>query len=144
MTEPDVATDGPTRAHVTSLSRASCVKLLEQERLGRVGFNDWDGPQLLPVSYVYWNGNIVFRTSDHGILAGLSRRSNAAFEIDGIDAAAGTAWSVVVRGPSQEITNTYELSQVWTNPELVPLAAGHRPLVIAIEPRTMTGQEMTF
>ena len=144
MTEPDVATDGPTRAHVTSLSRASCVKLLEQERLGRVGFNDWDGPQLLPVSYVYWNGNIVFRTSDHGILAGLSRRSNAAFEIDGIDAAAGTAWSVVVRGASQEITNTYELSQVWTNPELVPLAAGHRPLVIAIEPRTLTGRELTF
>ena len=142
MTEPEVKAGGPER--VTSLSRASCVKLLEQERMGRVAFNDWDGPQVLPVSYVYWNGSIVFRTSDHGILAGLSRRSNAAFEIDGIDASAGTAWSVVVRGASQEVTNTYELSRVWTNPELVPLAAGHRPLVIAIEPRTITGRELTF
>ena len=142
MTEPEVTTRGPDR--VTSLSRASCVKLLEQERLGRVAFNDWDGPQVLPVSYVYWNGSIVFRTSDHGILAGLSRRSNAAFEIDGIDVSAGTAWSVVVRGASQEVINAYELSQVWTNPELVPLAAGHRPLVIAIEPRIITGRELTF
>ena len=142
MTEPEVKTGGPER--VTSLSRASCVKLLEQERMGRVAFNDWDGPQVLPVSYVYWNGNVVFRTSDHGILAGRSRRSNAAFEIDGIDASAGTAWSVVVRGASREVTNTYELSQVWTNPELVPLAAGHRPLVIALEPRTITGRELTF
>jgi nitroimidazol reductase NimA-like FMN-containing flavoprotein (pyridoxamine 5'-phosphate oxidase superfamily) len=120
------------------------VKLLKQERVGRVAFEDWDGPQLLPVSYVYWNDSIVFRTSDHGILAGLRRRSNAAFEIDGVDTSAGTAWSVVVRGASQEVINTYELSRVWTNPDLVPLAAGHRPLVIAIEPRTVSGRELTF
>ena len=142
MAEAEVTTGGAGR--VASLSRANCVELLKQERMGRVAFEDWDGPQLLPVSYVYWNGNIVFRTSDHGILAGLRRRSNAAFEIDGIDAAAGTAWSVVVRGISQEVINTYELSQVWTNPELVPLAAGHRPLVIAIEPRTVSGRELSF
>ncbi len=142
MTEAEVTTGGPNR--VTSLSRPSCVKLLKQERVGRVAFEDWDGPQLLPVSYVYWNDSIVFRTSDHGILAGIRRRSNAAFEIDGVDTPAGTAWSVVVRGASQEVVNTYELSRVWTNPDLVPLAAGHRPLVIAIEPRTVTGRELTF
>ena len=32
-----------------SLSRASCVKLLKQEQMGRVAFEDWDGPQLLLV-----------------------------------------------------------------------------------------------
>jgi nitroimidazol reductase NimA-like FMN-containing flavoprotein (pyridoxamine 5'-phosphate oxidase superfamily) len=142
MTDADVTPGNAAR--VATLSRPRCIELLKQERWGRVAFQDWDGPQLLPVSYVYWTGNVVFRTSDHGILAGLRRRSNAAFEIDGIDAAAGTAWSVLVRGSSQEMTNTYELGQVWTNPELVPLAAGHRPLVIAIEPRTITGRELTF
>ena len=84
-----------------SLSRADCVKLLKQEHMGRVAFEDWDGTQLLPVSYVFWNETIVFRTSDHGILAGLRRRSNAAFEIDGIDDDAGSVWSVVVRGDLQ-------------------------------------------
>ena len=142
MTDADVTPGNAAR--VASLSRPRCIELLKQERWGRVAFQDWDGPQLLPVSYVYWTGNVVFRTSDHGILAGLRRRSNAAFEIDRIDAATGTAWSVLVRGASQEMTNTYELGQVWTNPELVPLAAGHRPLVIAIEPRTITGRELTF
>jgi uncharacterized protein len=142
MTDAEASTGGAGR--VANLSRPSCVNLLKQGRWGRVAFQDWDGPQLLPVSYVYWNDYIVFRTSDHGVLAGLRRRSNAAFEIDGIDMSAGTAWSVVVRGVSQEVTNTYELSQVWTNPELVPLAAGHRPLVIAIEPRTITGRELSF
>ena len=42
------------------------------------------------------------------------------------------------------VINSYELSQVWTNPDLVPLAAGHRPLVIAIEPRTISGRELRF
>ncbi len=69
-----------------------------------VAFDDWDGPQLLPVSFVYWTDDIVFRT----------------------------------------VINSYELSQVWTNPELVPLAAGHRPPVIAIEPRTISGRELRF
>lgn len=127
-----------------SLSRADCVKLLKQEHMGRVAFEDWDGTQLLPVSYVFWNETIVFRTSDHGILAGLRRRSNAAFEIDGIDDDAGSVWSVVVRGTSKELLNPYELSQVWTHPELVPLAPGHRPLVIAIEPRTISGRELSL
>ena len=142
MTDAEV-TPG-SAARVSNLSRPRCIELLKQERWGRVAFQDWDGPQLLPVSYVYWNDSVVFRTSDRGILAGLRRRSNAAFEIDSVQASAGPAWSVLVRGSSEEVTNTYELSQVWTNPELVPLAAGHRPLVIAIEPRTITGRELTF
>jgi nitroimidazol reductase NimA-like FMN-containing flavoprotein (pyridoxamine 5'-phosphate oxidase superfamily) len=142
MTEAKMTTGGASG--ITNLSRADCVKLLKTERMGRVAFEDWDGPQLLPVSYLYWNDNVVFRTSDRSVLAGLRRRSNAAFEIDRMDAAAGTAWSVVVRGVSQELLNPYELSQVWTNPELVPVAAGHRPLVIAIEPRTISGRELSF
>ena len=58
MTDADVTPGNAAR--VANLSRPRCIELLKQERWGRVAFQDWDGPQLLPVSYVYWTGNVVF------------------------------------------------------------------------------------
>jgi hypothetical protein len=57
------------------LSEAECREFLEQHTAGRVGFMAGDGPQILPVTYQYRNGSVIFRTSPLGPLRLPAQRS---------------------------------------------------------------------
>jgi nitroimidazol reductase NimA-like FMN-containing flavoprotein (pyridoxamine 5'-phosphate oxidase superfamily) len=123
---------------VEELPLAECRKRLREATAGRVAWNAPDGPAVLPVSSLYRNGNIVFRTSPGGVLSTLRDRSAVAFEIDQIGEK--EAWSVVVRGFARQIHQSYDLIELWEGEGLVPWAGGSRPLFIEIEPRTITGR----
>jgi nitroimidazol reductase NimA-like FMN-containing flavoprotein (pyridoxamine 5'-phosphate oxidase superfamily) len=110
--------------------------------VGRVAWNAPDGPELVPVNYAYYNNTIVFRTVPEGVLSQLARRTNVAFEIDGLDEDARTGWSVVVRGSAERVTQDFNPMELWTKAGPVPWAAGNRPLHITISPRTITGREV--
>lgn len=120
------------------LNAAECRSLLRRATAGRVAWTAPDGPQVLPVSCLYRNGNIVFRTSPDGALAELRRRHAVAFEIDEIGT--GAAWSVVVRGFAEEMHQAHDLIELWEGEGLIPWAAGRRPIFIEIIPRTITGR----
>jgi nitroimidazol reductase NimA-like FMN-containing flavoprotein (pyridoxamine 5'-phosphate oxidase superfamily) len=127
----------------TELSEAACKELLEQHTAGRVGFNAPEGPQILPVTYQYRNGIVIFRTSPVGVLSGLVRRTSVAFEIDEIDEKKHTGWSVLVLGFAQAMTHDYLLTSAWeTGP--VPWAEGTRNLFIEITPRTISGRSVGY
>ena len=72
----------PSTGNFGELSEAECKQLLTQHTAGRVGFMAAEGPQILPVTYQYRAGSVIFRTSPYGPLAGLVRRTSVAFEID--------------------------------------------------------------
>jgi nitroimidazol reductase NimA-like FMN-containing flavoprotein (pyridoxamine 5'-phosphate oxidase superfamily) len=129
----DVETD-----RVVELTLAECRKRLRVAHVGRVAWTASDGPYVLPVSSVYRNERIVFRTSPSGVLAALRRRSNVAYEID--DISADEAWSILIRGVAHEIHESYDLIELWNDEGLVPWAAGKRPVFIEIEPRTISGR----
>ncbi len=135
---------GRTYSEVKELSRDRCEELLREHHFGRVAFTAWDGTHILPVSYVFWSGQVVFRTSDEGRLARLRSRTQVAFEIDAIDPERGMAWDVLVRGPSLEITNNWQVGQIWGNPDLIPWMPDMRPLIIAIEPESITGRQLWY
>lgn len=63
-----------------------------------MAWNAPDGPQVLPVTYGVYAGDIVFRTSPHGVLAQLDNPTIVAFGIDDLDQAHRAGWSVVARG----------------------------------------------
>jgi nitroimidazol reductase NimA-like FMN-containing flavoprotein (pyridoxamine 5'-phosphate oxidase superfamily) len=127
----------------TELSKAACEELLAQHTAGRVGFAAPEGPQILPVTYQYRNGNVVFRTSPVSVLSSLSRRTSVAFEIDEIDEQKHTGWSVLVLGFAQAMTHDYLLTSAWeTGP--VPWAEGTRNLFIEITPRTISGRSVGY
>jgi uncharacterized protein len=129
----DVETD-----RVADLTLAECRERLRASHVGRVAWMAPDGPHVLPVSSVYRDDRIVFRTSPSGVLAALRTRSNVAFEIDEIGA--DQAWSVVVRGVAQEIHQSHDVITLWQDEGLVPWAAGKRPVFIEIEPRIISGR----
>ena len=53
------------------LSEAECRDRLAQHTAGRIGFMAGDGPLILPVTYQYRDGSVIFRTSPVGPLAEL-------------------------------------------------------------------------
>ena len=122
----------------TELSEAECQELLAQHTAGRVGFMAPDGPQILPVTYQYRNGGVIFRTSPAGALSGLIRRTSVAFEIDNIDEQNKSGWSVLVLGFAEAMAHNHLLTSAWeTGP--VPWADGIRNLFIEIKPRKISG-----
>jgi nitroimidazol reductase NimA-like FMN-containing flavoprotein (pyridoxamine 5'-phosphate oxidase superfamily) len=55
-----------SRSNFAELSEADCKEHIEKHSAGRIGFMAPDGPQILPVTYQYRNGSIIFRTSFAG------------------------------------------------------------------------------
>ena len=133
--------ENPSTGNFAELSEAECQQLLAQHTAGRVGFMAGDGPQILPVTYQYRTGSVIFRTSPYGPLAGLVRRTSVAFEIDGIDEQNKSGWSVLVLGFAEAMAHDYLLTSAWeTGP--VPWADGVRNLFIEIKPRKISGRSV--
>jgi nitroimidazol reductase NimA-like FMN-containing flavoprotein (pyridoxamine 5'-phosphate oxidase superfamily) len=139
MTSP--ADQMPPPSNFGEMSEAECKQLLTEHTAGRVGFMAPDGPQILPVTYQYRNGSVIFRTSPAGPLSGLIRRTSVAFEIDDIDEEQHSGWSVLVLGFAEAMAHDYLLTSAWeTGP--VPWADGIRNLFIEIKPRTISGRSV--
>jgi uncharacterized protein len=129
----------PAIGNFTELSEAECKQLLAEHTAGRIGFMAADGPQILPVTYQFRHGSVVFRTSPVGVLSGLVRRTSVAFEIDNIDEQNKSGWSVLVLGFAEAMAHNYLLTSAWeTGPE--PWADGVRNLFIEIKPRKISGR----
>ena len=109
------------------LSENECIKLLAEQTVGRIGFMTSDGPQILPVSYQYRFGSVIFRTSPAGALAGLAQRTSVAFEVDKVDERGRSGWSVLVLGFAEAMVHNYLLASTWET-SLVPWADGTRTL----------------
>jgi uncharacterized protein len=136
-----VTEQGQFTSNFAELSRSECEKLLAEHSVGRVGLTAPAGPQILPVTYAYYAKTIVFRTSPYGVLSSLERHTRVAFEIDEIDDARQSGWSVLVTGSAEKVTRQYTLTTLWKEGP-VPWASGTRNLFIAITPDSITGREV--
>ena len=83
---------------------------------------------------------IVFRTSPHGVLSTLERRTRVAFEIDDIDVPGRQGWSVLIQGPAHHVSADERESAERAGVE--PWPAGDRELFIRIVPTRVTGRRI--
>ena len=119
------------------LTEDQCLALLTAEQIGRLGVSVGALPAIFPVNYRMVGGDIVFRTGD-----GLKRRAAidgnvVGFEVDHIDPATSTGWSVLAVGVAKEIIDDdIDVSPVrsW--------AAGERDHVIRIHPELLSGRRI--
>ena len=93
----DEGMDEPANTSVEWLDRDECLRLLAADEVGRLAVVVGHAPMIVPVNYRLDGDRVVFR-SDPGTKVDYGLRSPVAFEIDGIDRAAHTGWSVVVTG----------------------------------------------
>lgn len=85
------------------LDRDECLRLLSIEDVGRLAIVQGGTPAIFPINYLLDGAAIVFRTAP-GTKLTYGPRAPASFEIDGLDRAARTGWSVVVTGRLEEVT----------------------------------------
>ena len=86
------------------LSEVECLALLVRGCVGRLGFIVGGRPVVLPVNYSADElGVVVFRTAAGSLLTAVAHQP-VAFEIDGVDPAHRTGWSVAVQGEATELT----------------------------------------
>lgn len=94
---------------IAVLDEATCWQLLAGEEVGRLAVAVAHQPDIYPVNFAVVDSTIVFRTAEGTKLLALVIGPEVAFEVDGFDAEAGTAWSVVVKGHAEEVALYDEL-----------------------------------
>lgn len=123
-----------------TLGERTCRERLESGTIGRVGWTTGDGPQVLPVTYVVHDDQIVFRTSERGPLGHLEGGEPVVFEVDEFDPTTRNGWSVVVRGRAFATQRSPRADQLWREADPVPWAAGERPLFVSISLDRLSGR----
>ena len=120
-----------------------CLRLLQQQQIGRVAVMIDRQPHIVPVTYAADDdGNVVFRTGTDTVLTRVDIE-RVAFEIDGIDEQARCGWSVCVHGFGREITGDDDSTSNYLRQKLgQSWAPGPRPRWFAIYPRELFGRRL--
>jgi nitroimidazol reductase NimA-like FMN-containing flavoprotein (pyridoxamine 5'-phosphate oxidase superfamily) len=125
--------------HLTELlSPEQCWELASEAVVGRLAIAAPDGPDIFPVNHVVDHESVVFRTAAGTKLFGAVDEM-VAFEVDGYDVANATAWSVVLKGYAQEITEEGDLIDATYLP-LLPWQPGPKGHFVRIGLGTVTGR----
>lgn len=93
------------RNRLEVLDEAQCLALLGSVDVGRVGISTGALPAILPVNFAVRGRDIVFRTVPGTKLAAAVAGTVVAFEADQAPSGADGAWSVLVRGVAEEVTD---------------------------------------
>lgn len=128
-------------ARFEELDEAECRELLGTHGVGRIAVSDADGPVVVPVNYSVVDGAIVFRTAADTTPA-LAAGNRVAFEVDRVDEAFSSGWSVLVRGGARSVTDPGDGRRLDREARSGPWAGGARDLWIRVEPETVTGRRI--
>ena len=121
------------------LDNDECWHLIETTPVGRLAVSIANHPDIFPVNHVVDDRTIVFRTAEGTKLAAALLGTAVAFEIDGYDADAGTAWSVVVKGHAVELERLLDVMHAEDLP-LFPWNASYKPRFVKIEADEVSGR----
>jgi nitroimidazol reductase NimA-like FMN-containing flavoprotein (pyridoxamine 5'-phosphate oxidase superfamily) len=130
------------------LTEAESLRFIAQEEVGRIGFTSRYGPVIEPVNYKVLDGSVVFRTAAGNSIAEDLRTGIAdaeylvAFEIDHLNPAERTGWSVLLRGAAHFVEDEEERAAV-VKAGVEPWADGEREVYIRITPTTISGRRIS-
>jgi len=127
--------------HLSKLDLHDCRALLASESVGRIAWSAGSGQIIRPVTYVYADPVIGFRTAPNGRLAELVRPTAVAFEVDRLDDLHNEAVSVIVQGVSSRANPESGQAPGWVD-QVVPWAGGVRELAIEVHITKITGRRI--
>ncbi len=126
------------------LGEPACIQHLRTAVIGRLGVVVDGGPQIFPVNHVFDDdtGCVVFPTNARTKLFAATHSPSVAFEVDGVDPSGKSAWSVLVIGRAEEITDPEEARRSATR-RLVLWAVGDYTHWVRIVPDKITGRRIS-
>ncbi len=123
---------------LVDLDREECWSLLAARSVGRIAFDDGDGPCVLPVNHAVSNETIRFKTSPYGALARAIEGQRVAYQVDDVDDFHSSGWSVLMRGRATLLDpSTWAAAD---DPD--PWPEGQHPLLVEIEPSDVSGRRL--
>lgn len=100
---------------LVDLDREECLRLLGTAAVGRlVVLTAAQTPVIRPVNFVFdeRSQSVVFRCSGGTKLISLLAAARAWFEVDEIDPARRTGWSVIIAGVTEPVTQRHEVARL--------------------------------
>lgn len=146
MTER-AGTTGGMEPIVEVLTQAESLELITHVEIGRIAFTGRYGPVVLPVNYKVLDGSVVFRTAEGSPLGEDLRTGitdaeyKVAFEIDDINPAERTGWSVMIQGAAHHVDGEQERAEV-EKIGIDPWVGGERDLYVRIRPTLISGRRV--
>lgn len=127
---------------VAGLSPEDCLRLLKTRHVGRYAYvARAERVDLVPVNYlVDGRGRIVVRSGPGPKLLAAQRHAQVAFEVDEIDEASRTGWSVVVTGRAEAVMSRED---EWLVEGPQSWAGGPRRHLIRITPSRIEGRYLS-
>jgi nitroimidazol reductase NimA-like FMN-containing flavoprotein (pyridoxamine 5'-phosphate oxidase superfamily) len=120
----------------------TCLALLQSVPVGRVAWAGDDGTaSVLPVNFVLDGTAVVFATAPGAKMDAIHAGRPLTFEADDLEPALRTAWSVVVTGPAQVVTDPAEIERLKSLP-LAPWIAAPKPFFARLTPEKITGRRI--
>jgi nitroimidazol reductase NimA-like FMN-containing flavoprotein (pyridoxamine 5'-phosphate oxidase superfamily) len=123
------------------LDRNESLRLLETATLGRIAITSNALPMVLPVNFRFDGSQVLFRTAAGTKLDAATDHAVVAFEVDEIDPATETGWSVVVTGMAREVTDPAELDAARRH-RLTRWASGDGDRVVSIRADLVSGRRI--
>ncbi len=122
------------------LTEGECWELLRSTSLGRIVFTHHAMPAIRPVNHLVDDQTIIIRSHLGATIvsrAAADAGTVVAYEVDDLDAARHTGWSVIVTGLARLVREPAAIERY--EKLLEPWIAGQMDHVIAIEPRFVSG-----
>lgn len=134
----------PVEMVLEEIDRGQCIELLKTQSVGRLAVADhgYYPPHIVPVNFALDGEAVVFRSND-GLKFKLSvlAEHSVSFEVDELDREGALAWSVVVQGRAEILTQE-QIDALPHGEWLQPWAPGERRTWIRIVPYTITGRSL--
>ena len=125
------------------LSEEECRALLTAGAIGRLAAIVDGKPVVFPINYVFDGVSVIFRTAPGTKLEGAGF-GPVAFEIDGVDEATRSGWSVVVEGIGTEVTDALDhYSESARRLDLQPWVPGEHGHWVSIAADSITGRRVS-
>jgi uncharacterized protein len=124
------------------LDREESLRLLATAALGRIAVTSAALPLVLPVNFRYDGRQVLIRTGAGTKLEAATDHAVVAFEVDDIDPATESGWSVMVTGVARELTDPAALAALARRP-LTRWATGDADRVVAISVDLVSGRRIS-
>jgi nitroimidazol reductase NimA-like FMN-containing flavoprotein (pyridoxamine 5'-phosphate oxidase superfamily) len=125
------------------LTEGECFAKLETAPIGRVVYSDRALPVIVPVNFILDGTDIVIRTQRRSRLATHAPGHVVAFEVDDIDPANRSGWSVVLTGCFELVDEPDEVRRL-DDLDLRSWAPSAHDRYLKLRPDLVTGRRIPF
>jgi nitroimidazol reductase NimA-like FMN-containing flavoprotein (pyridoxamine 5'-phosphate oxidase superfamily) len=117
--------------------------LLAGEEVGRLGVVVGGRPEIFPVNFALDGDCVIFRT-DPGTKLAAAIHDPVVFEVDRLDHATRSAWSVIIHGRADHVTayGSPSLLHRTAHLDLYPWSGASKAYLLRIVPNTITGRRI--